>query len=507
MKKELLAHYEGEAPNNDRLQVPFGQRESPWPSIIDDSSDACSPQTTQTVNHRLTLTLLLAALFSGCHAVKTAVDIPAQTVRAVTPGLKSEKAVDPVEVQQTLLRFADEFANRMVIGVEKLRRGTNDLDQADLLRWKITLSTETCSIVSGPNAIANLLDMTVFVTVTRMALEDHWLPKVFGESARPMLDGCRKAETEIWQLIHTVLKPAQQEELRKAIENWHKENPLPESVLAARALGFASRVAELSREEPKPGSVFSLLKVDPFAGMDPAVREIAQTRLFAERALYVTQKMPMLLRWQTELLTVNAVEMPAVQQLVTNSTQIAASVDRFARVAEQLPAKVTSEREELVKALEAQEKGLTPLLNEARQTLAAGTEMSTSLNTTLTTFDALMKRFGVGDTNNATPPGTNSEPFRIQDYGQTAAQLGATARQLTELLLTLDRTLGSSNITQLSVQAGPVVQQAQSSGKQVVDYAFRKAVLFLVILLAAILGYRLLAGRLALAKPSKAPLA
>ena len=53
------------------------------------------------------------------------------------------------------------------------------------------------------------------------------------------------------------------------------------------------------------------------------MREIAQTRLFAERALFVAQKMPALLRWQTELLSVNAVEMPAVQQLVTNSTQIA----------------------------------------------------------------------------------------------------------------------------------------------------------------------------------------
>ena len=154
--------------------------------------------------------------------------------------------------------------------------------------------------------------------------------------------------------------------------------------------------------------MFSLLQVDPLSGLDPAVREIAQTRLFAERALFVTQKMPMLLRWQTELLSVNAVEMPAVQQLVTNSTQIAASVERFARVAEQLPGQVSTEREEILKALQSQESKLTPLVNEVRQTLTAGSQMSTSLNTTLTTFDALMKRFGVGETNNAAPPGHQS---------------------------------------------------------------------------------------------------
>ena len=197
--------------------------------------------------------------------------------------------MDPVEVQQTLLRFADTFSTRMTLGVEQLRRGTNALDPAEALQWKIALATETCSIASGPNAVANLLDMTVFVTVTRTALEEHWQPKVFGESARPMLEHCRNAETNIWQLAATVLQPKHQAELRQAIEVWTRQNPLAENVLAARAVGFASQAAEASKAGAvTPGSVFSLLNVDPLAGMDPAVREIAQTRLFAERALYVT---------------------------------------------------------------------------------------------------------------------------------------------------------------------------------------------------------------------------
>jgi ABC-type transporter Mla subunit MlaD len=203
--------------------------------------------------------------------------------------------------------------------------------------------------------------------------------------------------------------------------------------------------------------------------------------------------MPMLLRWQTELLSVNAVEMPAVRQLVTNSTQIAASVDRFARVAEQLPGQVSTEREEILKALQAQEKDVTSLMS-------SGTQFSASLNTTLTTLDALMKRFGVGETNSAGPPKTNAEPFRIQDYAQTAAQLEATARQLTELLVTLDRTLGSTNLLQLSAQVGPVVQQARTGGKEIVDYAFWKGILLVVIVLLAALIYRFLSTRLISAK-------
>jgi hypothetical protein len=435
--------------------------------------------------------LLLALLGMGCRLVQRATEVPGQAVHAVTPGMKEKDRVDPVEVQQKLLQFADEFSTRMIIGVEQLRRGTTALDPAEVLQWKIALVTETCAIASGPNAVANLLDMTVFVTVTRAALEEHWQPKVFGDSAGPMLESCRNAETNIWQVAATVLKPEQQTELRHAIEVWRRQNPLPEDVLAARALGFGMQVAQANQTDTvKPGSVFNLLMIDPLSGLDPATREIAQTRLFAERALYVMQKMPMLLRWQTELLSLNAVELPAVRQLVTNSTQIASSVERFAAVAEKLPGQVSTEREEILKALQSQEQNLTPLVNEVRQTLAAGSQMSTSLNTTLTTFDALMKRFGVGEANNAAPPGTNAEPFRIQDYGQTAAQLEATARQLTELLHTFDQMLGSTNLANLTAQVAPAVQQAQASGKEIVDYAFWKGILLVVIVLLAALIYR-----------------
>jgi hypothetical protein len=127
--------------------------------------------------------------------------------------------------------------------------------------------------------------------------------------------------------------------------------------------------------------------------------------------------------------------------------------------------------------------------------MSSGTQMSDSLNTTLTTFDALMKRFGVGETNNAGPKATNAEPFRIQDYTQTAAQLEKTARQLTELLITLDQTLGSTNLAKLTAQAGPVVQQAQTSSKEIVDYAFWKGILLVGVVLLAALIYRFVATR------------
>jgi len=440
---------------------------------------------------------LLVVLGTGCRVLKTTAELPGQTVQAVTRGKPDQNAVDSVELQENLCRFAHEFSARLATDVEQLRRGTNALAPAAALQWKIALGTETTAIASGPNALANLLDMTVFVTLNRMALQEYWLPNVFGTSAQPLLESCRNGETQIWRIAGPVLKTAQQAELRQAIQAWLQQNPHPEDLFTAHACDLALLGTKSSENHPLlPSSVFNLLNLDPLAGLDPATRELAQTRLFAERALFVTREMPQLLRWQTELLSANTVALPPVIQLVTNSTQIAASVERFASVAEKLPGQLHTEREETFKALESQAQNLTPLVSEVRQTLAAGSQMSTSLNTALTTFAALMARFGVGDTNRAGPPATNSEPFRIRDYAQTAAQLEATARQLTELLVTFDRTLGSMNLVQLSAHVSPVLQQVQTGGKELVDYAFWKGILLVVTALLVAFSYRFLSLRM-----------
>ena len=94
-------------------------------------------------------------------------------------------------------------------------------------------------------------------------------------------------------------------------------------------------------------------------------------------------------------------------------------------------------------------------------------------------------------------------PFRIQDYTESAAQIEATAERLTEFLLMLDRTMNPSNLAQFSAQVDPVVQQAQAGGKEVVDYAFRKGILLVVIVLVAALIYRFLVTRLLVREKTK----
>jgi len=442
----------------------------------------------------LLLCLLIATLSTGCGVVQTVADLPGKAVRAVTPGAKTKSGVDPVELEQRLLRFAVQLISETTSSVEKLRRGTNVISPAEVLDLKILFATEVSSIASGSDTYDNLLDMTVFVTVARISVERHWQPNVYGDSAQPLLDMCRHFETQIWTHAGALLSPEQQAELREAILAWRETHPMPENVLGARALGLASEVARSRRSATKQTSVFSLLNIDPLAGLDPTRREIAETRLFAERALYVAQVMPTLLRWQTELLTMNAMARPEVQQVVTNTTQFANAVDNLGRTVAELPKQVRAEREEILKALQAEEEGLVALAAEMRQTITAGTQMSTSLNTTLTTLDAIIQRFGIGETNSARAARVDAEPFRIKDYAATAAQMEMTAQRMTEMLTALDRTIGSTNLMQLSAQ-----------GEEIVDYAFWKGLLFIGVVLLAACLYRWVIVRLAPESRTKGP--
>jgi hypothetical protein len=414
----------------------------------------------------------------------------------IIPGTDSGLAVDPVDLQERLMRSADIFLVGVTTSAEQLRRDGAPISQVDLQTLRISYTTTLLALATGPNALANLLDMVVLIARSRMMVEAYWLPEVYGESARPFLETCREAETQLWQLAAPLLTTAQQEELRQTIHTLHQQDRNSQTFLPTQALNFVTEIGKVSqRKRSEPSSVFSLLMLDPLSGLDPATRELAETRLFAERALFIAHRMPNLLRWEMELFTLKAMEIPQLQQLLTNSTQLAAAAERFSQAATQLPTLLTTEREQLMAALKAQESGLSSLTKEVQLMLATGSQMADAANGALKTFQEVSARFNAG------PPDPNTPPFRINDYTAAAAQIQAAATELVALLQALDGLAGSSHLAQVSSQFSVLTQYVQSSGREVVDYAFQRGLLLVIlccgVVLITALVYRILAARLA----------
>jgi molecular chaperone GrpE (heat shock protein) len=440
------------------------------------------------------LCLFLALALFGCEMVKTATNAPGQVYRALTPGTGPAFSADPVEVQNNMMRFANAYFDTIVVGFGTIEHSLSGKDAADALRWKLGLASEVINVATGPRPISSLIDLTIFVSITKQAIAKRWPVEKYKSSA-PLLESIAISEADVWRLSGLVIKSDQQKELKLSIDSWCQNNPNPETILIANGLSFAEQISKPkidSKNNPvQVSSVFSFLGVDPLSGLDPATREIAQTRMFAERALFVTQKIATLMRWQVQLLTYDTFAQPDLQQMIVNSTKLTSSLDKISEVATALPEIITAERVAIISSVETESKNLTGLATQVKAATDSGAEMSNSLNRTLVTFDALMKRFGVGEIQPVTSQEQSSAPFNILDYAKTASSLESAAKQISELLRTLDQTTNSENLSRITGQVNSLVNQTQKDGKNLVDYAFYRVLLVIISITIAAFIYKL----------------
>jgi hypothetical protein len=120
------------------------------------------------------------------------------------------------------------------------------------------------------------------------------------------------------------------------------------------------------------------------------------------------------------------------------------------------------------------------------QTLATGDKMSASLNTTLITFDALMKRFGVGEPSTS-PPDTNSPPFNILDYAHTADRITLMASQVDMLIRDTSTTVDSAALDR---RIADLREQTRSDAKSVLNYAFLLTAGVILLIFVCAVFYR-----------------
>ena len=91
--------------------------------------------------------------------------------------------------------------------------------------------------------------------------------------------------------------------------------------------------------------------LDPLAGLDPTAAAIEETRELGERAMYYTQRMPMLLSWQVEVLAYQLAGQPESQQVLNDADRLATSADIFAQTAQQLPQLVNDQRQAAIQQI------------------------------------------------------------------------------------------------------------------------------------------------------------
>jgi energy-converting hydrogenase Eha subunit E len=447
------------------------------------------------------MAILLGA--SGCSLIETTVDLPVRAVKAVLPGGVETEPVDPVDLQEDMLRFADNFVTSTSGAIERLQRDGKPIPREESLSIKITLATDVYGLASGSNALANLVSLTVLASGARWRVQDYWLPKVYGLSAEHMLKTLETRESEIWAIAQRVLSPSMQTELRQSINEWHKTSGSPEGELEAfastRLVSDVTQHSEKQKNSLMPSSVFALLDIDPLSGLDPATRELTETRLFAERALFMGQRMPIVMQWQMELLSLRAMAAPEVREMITGTSQIGSAADRLSLTMEKLPSQISTEREKVLLALKTEKEGLTNLSRSFTQTLSEGGKMATSTQQALGTFDGVLTHI------EKWPSDPNSPPFDIKEYATTALEINRMSQRLTETLKMLQTTLNPAHTEALAKQVAELSRETQTRGEALINFAFQKILMLvgLIALISLFTGvlYQWLVGKI---RPSRA---
>lgn len=446
--------------------------------------------------------LVLAS--AGCSMLRYSSSPPKAQVASTQLTGKKTGPVSFQVLQAQVMRFADTYAATVAQSCDDVTANTtNPAIRLAALRWKLEQATSIFTDASGQNPAVNALDMLVLVTMARMVAEDYGV-EIFGEAAEPVVAMQRAQETNAWLVAEGMLKPSQEKELRNLIQQWRLKNPHQRFVGPIRFSEFVTALGRIpTQSTTTPTSIFSLLYLDPLAGLDPTSAAIQETRELGERAMYYSQRMPMLLSWQAEVLVCQLAEQPESKQILNDANRLATATEIFAQTARQLPQLVNDQRQaaiqQVLDGLTAESDKTRGLLTDTRSTLNSASEAAAAINTAIQSLTEFVRY--VSPTN-ASPAAaaTNSQPFNVLDYGTAASQIGTAARDLNATLQT---------INQSTPELADASRQAAERAKRVVDHAFWCGVILILIFVfsacLAGLSYRLLANKIQHPKSAQSP--
>jgi hypothetical protein len=197
-----------------------------------------------------------------------------------------------LQLQQDLQRHAGAIVERTQQGFQPLLDARDPQRVDEALRLFLVYASSAFEAATGPVPEVSVLDLLVFVVLTRESVERHWIPNVFGEAGRPLQVAMQRSEQLLWDWAEEILTDDKRQQLRALIQQWLTRNPDQFRVETVRFTEFSSVAAGVEHAREANGIL---------ASVRSATRAADSALLLSERALFLAQRAPFLLRVQTRL--------------------------------------------------------------------------------------------------------------------------------------------------------------------------------------------------------------
>jgi hypothetical protein len=276
------------------------------------------------------LTVMLSALVAGCSTSPRAADAS----KSDQVGRPTVTANEAQSIQSSVMALADTAMQRIASEINLARSGQTPEARRDEMAARLALSSSLVAIAMQPDPVDALADMLTFTTLTADAQRVAAMGKPADSPEARLQRALEQNDADAWRAAERWVNEPTRVAFRQRILSWSGSRN------SASEVAFV-RLADLKRA----GSTSVESDSGLFDSLHAATQQIDQTRLLAERSLFLAQRMPFLMRWQAEVYTGNALATKEAQQTQAQIEQMSAIMETVSKMLGGMAQQIANERQ------------------------------------------------------------------------------------------------------------------------------------------------------------------
>ncbi len=411
----------------------------------------------------------------------------------------TSSAVDTVGLRTQLVLLADQTGARIAGTTSQIARLTTDPRvREQTILFKLRAIPVLYNLTNHPDPRAAFLYSWMFSVRMLGYLTEGEGKTLFGDEQPLIVTTAQLLVRDIVALGYRYFPKAAMDEVRDDIDEIAVANPVG-AIIGAQTMNLPPDTTQQQR-----GAIDSILgaPVRGLEGVGSTPEAIQAVSLTIENLMNLIRQMPQFVRWQTELLLLQAESQPAMVELREDVTRISQSVESVAQTVATLPADI---RAELNAALaEARETiaALDSTLTKAQTITADVKEATANIKATTDTVNTIVAAVVPPPAERPPPAETDpGEPFDMKDVVKTTEQLHATTVELRAIVEDLESGAARDLLAYVDTASRATIDHAVAQTHTIVDRLTLRVFYLIGALLVVLVTYRFIAVKLIRAPP------
>jgi len=236
-------------------------------------------------------------------------------------------------LQSSVMALADTSMQRIASEISLARKGATPEARRDEMATRLALSSSIVAIAMQPDAVDALADLLTFTTLTTDAQRVAALGKEAESYEARLLRALEQNDVDAWRVAERWVNEPTRIAFREHILSWKGSRS------SAAEVAFV-RLADVKRA----GSTSVESDSGLFDSLHAATEQFDQTRMLAERSLFLAQRMPFLMRLQAEVYTGNALATKEAQQTQAQLDRVSSIMESVSGLLAGMAQQIANER-------------------------------------------------------------------------------------------------------------------------------------------------------------------